>query len=379
MMSTALHARRHRAARYTSPHLERLEERFVIDEREVATPELRDAAAAVQRTPSKLLVVRGHLHAPPTFFECATAIAFELFRRAGVAIAVLEVGLGGRLDATNVVSPIAAAITSIDFDHQAQLGDTLESIAAEKAGIIKPGIPVVCGPLPPEADRVIAETCRARGARLVRALDRVPLESRHRRRRDDLSASGRRRATIESIELALPGRHQIANAAVVVACSKSFRRQVARFRDDGDRAGLTKASTGPGAWNGCTWQAPTCCSMRRTTRPARAPWRRYLGEERMERRATLVFGAMRDKDVDGILAPLPSAVRRASSARRRRRRARCRRQSWQRSARAMLRPAARSNRSSDPAAALHAACLPGWRVVVAGSIFLVGPLRGILR
>ena len=73
-----------------------------------------------------------------------------------MAIAVLEVGLGGRLDATNVVSPIAAAITSIDFDHQAQLGDDLASIAFEKAGIIKPGMPVVCGPLPAEAAEVIA-------------------------------------------------------------------------------------------------------------------------------------------------------------------------------------------------------------------------------
>ena len=123
----------------------------------MTTPDLRDAAAAVQRA-AEALVREGTLSAPPTFFECATAIAFELFKRQSVAIAVLEVGLGGRLDATNVVSPIAAAITSIDFDHQAQLGDSLESIAAEKAGIIKPGIPVICGPLPPEADRIMAET-----------------------------------------------------------------------------------------------------------------------------------------------------------------------------------------------------------------------------
>ena len=93
------------------------------------------------------------LEAPPTFFESATAIAFELFRRAGVDIAVLEVGLGGRLDATNVVTPIAAAITSIDFDHEAQLGHTLESIAFEKAGVIKPGMPVVCGRLPRRPNR----------------------------------------------------------------------------------------------------------------------------------------------------------------------------------------------------------------------------------
>ena len=86
-----------------------------------------------------------------------------LFREADVALAVLEVGLGGRLDATNVVEPIAAAITSIDFDHQAQLGDTLASIAREKAGVIKRGIPVVCGPLPDEALEVDAAGLPGRG------------------------------------------------------------------------------------------------------------------------------------------------------------------------------------------------------------------------
>ena len=177
MTSAALHAGGHRVGRYTSPHLERLEERFVIAEREVATAALRDAAGTVQQTVERL-VGGGMLAGPPTFFECATAIAFELFRRADVAIGVLEVGLGGRLDATNVVSPIAAAITSIDFDHQAQLGNDLASIAFEKAGIIKPGIPVVCGPLPPEADRVMVETCRARGATLIRAGDDVRIEQR---------------------------------------------------------------------------------------------------------------------------------------------------------------------------------------------------------
>ena len=91
---------------------------------------------------------------------------------------MLEVGLGGRLDATNIVTPIAAAITSIDFDHQAQLGDTLEAIAREKAGVIKPGIPVVCGPLPPEADRVVRDTCAERGARMVRAADVVRMTAR---------------------------------------------------------------------------------------------------------------------------------------------------------------------------------------------------------
>src|SRR5262245_1741665 len=144
MTSAALQAAGYRSARYTSPHLERLEERFVIGEREVDTADLEAAASRVQETVERL-VREGALPALPTFFECATAIAFELFRRSAVEVAVIEVGLGGRLDATNVITPMAAAITSIDFDHQELLGATLTSIAREKAGVIKPGIPAIVG------------------------------------------------------------------------------------------------------------------------------------------------------------------------------------------------------------------------------------------
>ena len=172
MTSAGLHAAGRRSARYTSPHLERLEERFVIDEREIDRASLEAAAAAVQHEIA-ILVRDGILDGLPTFFECCTAIAFELFRRASVEIAVIEVGLGGRLDATNVITPVAAAITSIDFDHQELLGDTLPDIAREKAGVVKPGIPVVIGPVAAEAEAVIQDVCRERGATCVRALDRV--------------------------------------------------------------------------------------------------------------------------------------------------------------------------------------------------------------
>ncbi len=172
MTSAALHAAGYRSARYTSPHLERIEERFVIGEREVAPADLEDAATTVQTTVERL-TADGVLEALPTFFECATAIGFELFRRAAVEVAVVEVGLGGRLDATNVITPMAAVITTIDFDHQDLLGETLESIAREKAGVIKPGIPVIVGPVAPGARAVIETTCREVGARLVDAAGAV--------------------------------------------------------------------------------------------------------------------------------------------------------------------------------------------------------------
>src|SRR3954469_2295743 len=177
MVETALRAAGHRTARYTSPHLVRLEERFVVDGREVDTAVLRDVVASVQRTVESLMKT-GTLETLPTFFECTTAAAFEVFRRAGTEIAVLEVGLGGRLDATNVVTPVVTAITSIDFDHQAQLGNTLESIAREKAGIAKPAVPLICGPVPAIAEEAIRDVCERSGGRFVRSTDVVAMTSR---------------------------------------------------------------------------------------------------------------------------------------------------------------------------------------------------------
>ena len=106
----------------------------------------------------------GVLPVQPTFFEATTAAAFELFRRAAIEVAVIEVGLGGRFDATNVITPVAGAITTIGFDHQQHLGHTLEAIAFEKAGIIKPGMTVVLGALVREARDVMAP-CRRRARR----------------------------------------------------------------------------------------------------------------------------------------------------------------------------------------------------------------------
>ena len=239
MVSAALAAAGHRTGRYTSPHLERLEERFVIDEQEVVLEDLRSSARTVQAA-VETLIATGGLEAHPTFFECATAIAFELFRRAHVEIAVLEVGLGGRLDATNVVTPLAAAITSIALDHEAQLGGTLASVAREKAGVIKTGIPVVCGPLPAEADHEIAETCRQHDARMIRTLDRVAIVV-------DLTDEGTvitldtPHHRLERVSLALSGRHQAFNAATAVTLLEELDVTGISVHREAILAGLTSA------------------------------------------------------------------------------------------------------------------------------------------
>jgi dihydrofolate synthase / folylpolyglutamate synthase len=354
MVDTALGAAGHASARYTSPHLQRLEERFVIGGEEV-TPAALDASAGRIQRAVEALVAGGELPSLPTFFECTTAVAFDLFREAGVEIAVLEVGLGGRLDSTNIVSPIAAAIVSIDFDHEEQLGSTLTSIAAEKAGVIKPAIPVVCGPLPAEALAVIAAVCAQQRATLIQTDGDAALAAR-----------------VASMPVGLRGGHQQANAAVALGLLDAVNADTVRglrVPEDAMRAGLATANW-PGRLEmlkarGCEILLDAAHNPAGTRALAS-----YLRAE-MPTGVTLVFGAMRDKAVREMLAPLlPAAAAIVCTTAPNRR--------------AM--PAAelaavvdglgsRAEVVPDPIDAVTLACARGKPVVVAGSIFLIGPVR----
>ncbi len=164
MVEAILHAAGWRTGLYTSPHLVHLGERVQVDR-------VRLTEGEIVRYAEELAPVAARIGADPdmapSFFEYLTAMAFLQFARKRCDVAVIEVGLGGRLDATNVVTPEVSVITSIAMDHCEILGDALGKIAAEKAGIIKPGRPVVLGRVPPEAERVIREISAARGAPLV--------------------------------------------------------------------------------------------------------------------------------------------------------------------------------------------------------------------
>jgi len=369
MVETALRAAGHRTSRYTSPHLVRLEERFVIDGREVETDVLRDVVGSIQAVIDSLIET-GKLDALPTFFECTTAAAFELFRRAGVAIAVLEVGLGGRLDATNVVTPIATAITSIDFDHQAQLGTTLESIAWEKAGIAKPGVPMVCGRVPESAARVIREVCESQHAPLVRASDVVQVTLRDDNETLDVRVGTR---ALEAIRLSLPGRHQRENAAVALAVLDEVSKRDIPVPDAAIRQGLTEAH----------WPARLERFVRRGVpilldaahNPAGA---RALASHLQDlgwSGVTLLFGAMRDKDVDGMLAAVSHACQRVICTTAPSPRA----MAADELAEIASRYAPVIEIVPDMKDALERAIAHRAPVVAAGSIFLIGPLRDILR
>ena len=213
MVDSALRAAGYRVGRYTSPHLISIRERLVIDGEPIQDTALRhEAGRLLERIDA--LIDRGDLESPPTFFETVTALALSWFRHSGVEIALLEVGLGGRFDATNIVTPIAGVITAIGLDHREYLGDTLAEVATEKAGIIKPGMVVVTTETDPAATTVFERVCADRGARLVHASTEVDVEV-------EPPGSGRIRVTTPErryppFRLPLVGRHQHHNAAGAV-------------------------------------------------------------------------------------------------------------------------------------------------------------------
>jgi dihydrofolate synthase/folylpolyglutamate synthase len=349
MADAALRAAGHRSARYTSPHLVELNERFVIDGHPVKDDALVDAIEDVRSAVGHLRAA-GTLQVEPTFFEATTAVAFELFRRATVEVAVIEVGLGGRLDATNVITPVAAAITSIGFDHEQYLGTTLREIAVEKAGIIKPGVPVVMGHLPAEARQAIEEIARDRSAVLVDGDERT------------LSRYG-------DLALALRGAHQRDNAAVAAALLEIADARGVRVARDAVRAGLTNVSW-PGRLDLRRFADGREALLDAAHNPDGAAALASYLRETWPDKPPLVFAAMRDKDVRGMFRALLPAVgslvlTRASNPR---------------SADPVV--LAQQAREVAPAlplmiepsrtAALDAAWRQSARIVVAGSIFLLG-------
>ena len=367
-----------RAARYVSPHLVDLSERFVIGDSPVDAHSLQQAADDVLGVVDQLKST-GTLTVTPTFFEVTTAMAFELFRRANVEVAVIEVGLGGRFDATNVITPAAAAITTIGMDHEQHLGTTIAAIAREKAGIIKKGVPVVIGNLPPDAVSVIHAVAGECGAEVVTAHDGVQA--------DVAMQDGRAHLSLRTpgghygpLTLSLRGSHQVANAIVatrlleaagqrgIVVSTRAIEQALtttewpARLELltlDGGRQVLIDAAHNPDG-------AEVLAAYLRQWYPQRPP---------------LVVSVMRDKDIDQILAALVPVtseviVTRAPSAR-----AIPEDELATRVADAQTRLGRQATVTTiaDPAAAVAAALEHSSIVCVAGSIFLAGAVRDALN
>jgi len=219
--------------RFTSPHLISLNERFQINGEPIPDDDLREEIAFFRKAADQ----RDY---PPTFFELNTAIAFRWFARQRVDLALIEVGMGGRLDSTNVITPIVTAVTNIDLEHTQYLGDTLEEIAYEKAGIFKPGVPAVIGETKPGPRSVLLARARQVGAPpnvlgqdFRYALTGPPLQQRIAYESPTLSLS--------PTPLSLNGAYQGANAAVAIAIAESAAAQFPRITPDAIAAGLSSA------------------------------------------------------------------------------------------------------------------------------------------
>jgi dihydrofolate synthase / folylpolyglutamate synthase len=308
---------------YTSPHLVRINERIRVNGKEISDDDFAFLHAEVDRSAEKL-VERAELPWHPSFFEMMTTIAFEHFARQKVDLAVLEVGMGGRLDATNVVEPRVSVITDIALDHQKFLGNTVGEIAREKVGIIRPGGVVVTLPQLPEANDVIGNTILELGARAVNAVPYVPPVSPA--SPEYLVPSTEQGSTRDIyryplqvldeqilVETPLVGRHQLRNVALAIAAAVELNQQ--------GFSSITAKSIERGI-------RETCWPGRFQVIAARPGWpeiiidvahnpagawalRSALSERYEDRPLIFVFGAMRDKaisEMTEILFPLADRV-----------------------------------------------------------------------
>jgi len=285
---------------YTSPHLAEPVERIRIADRPIGPARFAEAFGQVHAAAERL-IARGALDAHPTYFETVTAMAFVVFREARVGTAVLEVGLGGRLDATNVVEPRLAVITPIDFDHEAFLGRGIETIAAEKAGILKRGAPAVIAAQRPEAARVLAAAADALAIEPVWASDwRV----------EELSlypggSCFRLAGPAElRIDCPLAGEHQVANAVTAALALNSLG-----FAAEVIREGIRQAHW-PGRLERVSAAPEIILDGAHNPAGARA-LAAYINRFFDDRHVWLIYGAMRDKAVEemgAILFPLADRI-----------------------------------------------------------------------
>jgi dihydrofolate synthase/folylpolyglutamate synthase len=345
MIEAGLRAAGIRTGLFTSPHLIEPTERIQIDGAPVSTGQFQRAFNVVHETACRL-----NLDCHPTYFETVTAMGFWLFRELGVETAVVEVGLGGRLDATNVVDPALAVITPIDFDHEAYLGHTLEAIAGEKAGILKRGAPAIFARQRPEAAAVLERRAGELGIAVKRAEEFVVRDLQ-------IDARG---SSFSGIRVPLAGEHQVENAILAALALESLEVPAAGIAETRWPGRLEHVSPNPdiildGAHNPAGARALA----------------QYLQRFYRDRKLWLIFGAMRDKAVEeiaGILFPLAGEL--IFTAPR-----------YSRALRpeALREIAGRGQPADSIEEALRlAAAGPDDGIVITGSLFLIGEARAYL-
>jgi len=372
---------------YTSPHLVRLNERIRVNGTEISDDDFAELHAEVNAVAERLVEQR-ELPWHPSFFEMMTAIAFAHFARRRIEIAVLEVGMGGRLDATNVVEPLVSVIADISLDHQKFLGDTVGEIAREKVGIMRPGGVVVTLPQQPEANDVIGNTILDLGARGVSAVQYVPPVSpgsdaylmsnanNDSGYRYPLQVMGKEIL----VESPLVGRHQLRNVALAVAAAEELNKQgFPGITPSSIERGI-RATHWPGRFQVVSDHPGWPEIVLDVAHNPAGAWalRSALSERYDNRPLIFVFGAMRDKAIsemteilfplaDRVFATRPENPRSASP---------------EEIQLAGSRTGAEIELVSDIGAALdraRQAAAPEAVIVVTGSIYLVGQAMSLLR
>ncbi len=298
LIASALRAAGYRTGFYTSPHLSDYTERIQVDGVPVTPEALVDLVETVK--PFVAQVER------LTTFEITTAIAFLYFQRQAVNAAVIEVGLGGRLDATNVVDPLLSVITSLSLDHMAVLGDTLEKIAFEKAGIVKPGKPVVLAPQHDEARAVIDRVARERDCPLVE----VGWHYNYRPIAHSLDGQAFQvwSSTGAPVDLTIPllGLHQVENAATAYAALQTARQEGLKLTSEHIQQGFAEVQW-PGRFELLRREPPLVVDSAHN-RDSALRLRQTLDDYFPNRPVILIYGASEDKDVEGMFTELMPRV-----------------------------------------------------------------------
>lgn len=297
MLSEMLRTCGYKVGLYTSPHLLHIRERIAVNGTPISESEFARAVSAVAGVCARARVPR------PTYFEVLTVAAFHHFAEVGADIAVVETGLGGRLDATNVVQPMVAAITSISYDHMAQLGTSLTSIATEKAGIMKKGVPVVSAPQVPKVRSALESVAGAVGAPLRFSNEGVDFSYRFEFSR----ALGRHSriclttptSRFEHVHVPLYGEHQAINCGVALAVLDVLKSQALPIDDQAAMHGLSNVSL-PGRMQ-LICEEPRILVDGAHNAASIEMLVRAIGQHITYDSMVVILGCSRDKDINGIV------------------------------------------------------------------------------
>ncbi|MBN1336598.1 MAG: bifunctional folylpolyglutamate synthase/dihydrofolate synthase [Deltaproteobacteria bacterium] len=301
MVAEILRHQGFRTGLYTSPHLQRVNERIVVDGEEIsddALDALLRRIAALPRDPQDAPGEPEVAEDPLTYFEILTIAAFVHFAEVGVEVAVVEVGMGGRLDATNVVRPAVTAITTVGLDHTELLGPDVASIAGEKAGILKPDVPAVIGGVPAEALRVLRTIAQSRGAPLW-----VYGQDFHTTRDGAAFTWHGPGGVLSGLEVGMPGFHQVDNAAVAVAVTECLPLDL-QCGLEAVREGLLHARMAARL----EWVTPDVLVDSAHNADGAVTLAAYLRSRVPHRPRTLLLGCSREKDVHAIAVLLAPQV-----------------------------------------------------------------------